>query len=190
MMDVIDADWIKQHLTNRHGELAELARGTGIAADKITKILNGQRRVSAKEAADIHRYLSPATPTGFSAPATAFTVQATPVPVVPGLVSQLAPGVRRPLAYQIARAMASFMLAAGDVLIIDTDLTSGDTGLVVVTLFDASTGNAETQLRRAWHQQLIAIDPADPEPVIALDKDGRCGIIGTVAASYRRSSTV
>lgn len=189
MMDVIDAAWIKQHLTNRHGELAELARATGIAADKITKILNGQRRVSAREAAEIHRYFFPGATPGLAEPPATFSPQAVPVPIAHGIAAQLAPDVRRPMAYQIARAMTSFMLAAGDVLIIDTDVTNGDNGLVVVNVLDPDTGSAETQLRRAWHQHLIALDPNDPEPVIAMAHDARCGIIGTVAASYRRASS-
>jgi hypothetical protein len=188
IMDVIDANWIKQHLTNRHGELAELSRGTGIGADKITKILKGERRVSAAEGAAIYRHLFTNAP-GLSEPPAAFTpAQAIAVPVVPGIATQLAPKVRRPMAYQIARAVTSALLAVGDVLIIDTDKTSGDNGLVVVNVIDPDSGAAETQLRRAFHQMLIATDPDDPEPVITMGHNSRCGIIGTVAASYRQNS--
>lgn len=48
-MDDVNAEWIKAHLTGRHGEQAELAEFVGITPDKLTKILAGTRRVQASE---------------------------------------------------------------------------------------------------------------------------------------------
>lgn len=48
-MELIDAAWIRRHLTQRHGELKALADATGLSPDKITKILNGTRQVKATE---------------------------------------------------------------------------------------------------------------------------------------------
>jgi phage repressor protein C with HTH and peptisase S24 domain len=48
-MDDVNAEWIRAHLTGRHGEQAELAEFVGITPDKLTKILAGTRRVQASE---------------------------------------------------------------------------------------------------------------------------------------------
>lgn len=188
MMDMIDADWIQRHLTNRHGELAELSRATGIAADKISKILKGERRVSAAEAVTIHSYFS-LIPSGFAeSPVSYSTAQASTVPLDHILARALAPNVRRPMAYQISTAIHALHLAAGDVVMIDTDQASAAAGIVVANILDAAQTTAATQLRRAFDGMLIATDPTDPEPVIRADQAGRCGIIGTVVASYRRDA--
>lgn len=48
-MEVIDKDWIKARLTGRRGELAELARATGLSNDKLSKILKGDRKVQVED---------------------------------------------------------------------------------------------------------------------------------------------
>lgn len=57
-MEIIDADWIKQRLTGRHGERAELARAMGVSPDVVTKILKGDRRVQPAEMPLIYAHFS------------------------------------------------------------------------------------------------------------------------------------
>jgi hypothetical protein len=111
--------------------------------------------------------------------------QAATVPVDIMLARHLAPQVRRPMAYRVARPIPALLLDAGDTVIIDTDATSTATGLVVVNILTPDQTDAATQLRRAHRGILIATDPADPEPVITITSDGRCGVIGQIVASYR-----
>lgn len=52
-MEVIDANWIKRHLTGQRGERSRLAEATGLSTDIISKIISGKRRVKSEEAPKI-----------------------------------------------------------------------------------------------------------------------------------------
>lgn len=61
-MQIINAEWIKQRLTGRRGEQAELARAIGVTPDVVSKILRGERRVQAHEIPKILAHFSEITP--------------------------------------------------------------------------------------------------------------------------------
>ena len=48
-MEQIDSEWVVSRLSGRHGEKADLARALGIDRTKLSKILNGTRRIQAAE---------------------------------------------------------------------------------------------------------------------------------------------
>lgn len=48
-MNHIDAEWIKDRLTGKRGEMAALARAMGIDSDKMSKVMRGERRVQPEE---------------------------------------------------------------------------------------------------------------------------------------------
>ncbi|WP_172332717.1 hypothetical protein [Mangrovicoccus sp. HB161399] len=48
-MERIDGQWIKERLTGKRGEQAQLARHLGISNDKLSKTLRGERRVQESE---------------------------------------------------------------------------------------------------------------------------------------------
>ncbi|WP_172794878.1 helix-turn-helix transcriptional regulator [Loktanella sp. 3ANDIMAR09] len=48
-MEIVDAEWIKKRLTGARGEKSRLADWLGMPANKVTKILTGERRVQAAE---------------------------------------------------------------------------------------------------------------------------------------------
>jgi hypothetical protein len=48
-MDVIDGEWIKKRLSNKHGEKSRLARHMQVKPEVVTRILNGERQVQATE---------------------------------------------------------------------------------------------------------------------------------------------
>ncbi|KII18282.1 MULTISPECIES: hypothetical protein [Phaeobacter] len=58
-MEVINRDWLSRHLEGCRGEQARLSRETGISADKINKILKGNRRIQLSEAPLIYRFFYP-----------------------------------------------------------------------------------------------------------------------------------
>lgn len=59
-MDEINGKWLRERLTGKRGEKAELSRVTGISPEKISKILADQRKVQADEAPRIYRFFYPA----------------------------------------------------------------------------------------------------------------------------------
>ncbi|MER5172648.1 helix-turn-helix domain-containing protein [Thioclava kandeliae] len=48
-MEVIDAEWIRRHLTGERGEQTRLADAIGLSPDVISKIISGKRRVKSEE---------------------------------------------------------------------------------------------------------------------------------------------
>lgn len=49
MNDTIDGQWIKERLTGRRGEKADLARALQITPERLSKILSGERNIQPNE---------------------------------------------------------------------------------------------------------------------------------------------
>lgn len=58
-MEKIDAEWVSDHLTGRHGEKAELAEFVGIDTDKLSKVLSGTRKIQIEEAPRFYEFFYP-----------------------------------------------------------------------------------------------------------------------------------
>ena len=61
MQDMIDGNWIRQHLRGEHGEKQRLAAHLGISPDKLSKVLTGARQLSGAETVATLRFFN-ATP--------------------------------------------------------------------------------------------------------------------------------
>ena len=58
-MQVIDGHWLRERLSGEHGELKRIADAVGISADKITKILKGERAIRPHEIPKFTAYFQP-----------------------------------------------------------------------------------------------------------------------------------
>lgn len=101
------------------------------------------------------------------------------------LLHSLAPGARRPVAYQLSRNQPGLALLRGDVLVIDQlrEARSGDT--VVVNFDENANGQPVTLVRRYLPPYLVGADATEDAPILTLDATGRVAILGTVEASFR-----
>lgn len=54
----IDREWLTRHIGTERGALSEFARSVGIEPNKLSKVLNGTRRLQADEALEIVKYFS------------------------------------------------------------------------------------------------------------------------------------
>lgn len=57
-MEHVDADWLRARLTGERGEKKRLAEYLGIAPNKITKILNGERQIRGDEVLPLMEYFN------------------------------------------------------------------------------------------------------------------------------------
>lgn len=57
-MEKIDRIWLKEKLGNERGAKAEVSRVLGISADKVSRILSGERKIQADEATTLFNYFN------------------------------------------------------------------------------------------------------------------------------------
>lgn len=186
-MDVIDADWIRLRLTNRHGELKALADAVGLTPDKITKILKGQRQIKAHEATKFAAFLAPG-PTGFDEAPAAFQAQA--VPVAPtgrlqALFAALCPRSPKSEAYRVKEAILAAGLLAGDLLVVELGMTAAPGDLVLVTIADTDRDTQRTVIRKFWPPLVVPIAPTDTLPALSLSAGQSVAVLATVKAVAR-----
>lgn len=192
-MELIDANWIKAHLTGRHGELKELADTSGLSPDKITKILNGQRQIKATEAPRIAAFFQRGTH-GFSEetplfqPAQAIPINATAR--IHTIAAALCPGLRKPEAYRMTRSEPSAGLLANDLLIVELGMTAAPGDLVIATLADTVRDVQATLVRRFWPPLIVPLSPDDPFPAMDAEGDQTVGILASVKAVARPGSAI
>lgn len=190
-MDVIDADWIRRHLTHRHGELKALADAVGIGADKITKILNGTRRVQAHEAPRIAAFFQKDRP-GFAEPAQTYRAAVTPInPTarMQTLAGALCPDIPRPEFYRVSRPAPAAGLLQGDLLIVQLGMSAVPGGLVVATIADTDTDQQVSVIRRYWPPLLVPVCVDDQAPALPADGEQSIAILATVKAMARGGIT-
>jgi transcriptional regulator with XRE-family HTH domain len=187
-MDLIDADWIKRHLSQRHGELKALADATGLSPDKITKILKGQRQIKAHEAPRIKAFFFTRPVAGFEEDAEDFRSQVTPMNAtarIMTLASALCPNLPRPVVYRVKHNAPASGLVAGDMLVVQLGMTAQPGDLVIVTIADTDHDVQTSVIRRYWPPLLVPISPDDPFPALLADGDQSSAVVASVKAVAR-----
>ena len=186
-MDVIDADWIKRHLANRHGELKELADAVGLSPDKITKIIKGERQIKSHEAPRIAAFFRREEP-GMADPEAAFQHQAAPVNLsgtVQTVAAALCPGLHKPEAYRVRHAAPGAGLLIGDLLVVELGMTADPGDLVIATIADTDRDIETTLIRRYWPPLIVPIAQDDPYPAMPASADQTAAIVASVKAIAR-----
>lgn len=186
-MDLIDADWIKRHLTNRHGELKALADAVGLSPDKITKILKGERQIKAHEALRIAAFFRQ-DETGLAEGDTAYQHQASPVntsSLVQNVAAALCPSLRQPEAYRVRMAAPGAGLMTGDLLVVELGMTASPGDLVIATIADAARDIQTTLIRRYWPPLIVPVASEDPYPALQALADQTAAIVASVKAVAR-----
>lgn len=180
-MDVIDNEWIRKRLANRHGEQAKLARAMGIGSDKVTKIMNGLRRVQPHEIPLVLQFFAEPDaarhPTGFS--------ESQVEPLRSDTAADTPPAADRREKYTLKAHLFGFCLLAGDTLLVDLAATPATGDLVIVTLADPESDSAITELRRYTPPLLLGGTPTIAP--LHLSEDQSQGILGVVSSVYRPS---
>lgn len=187
-MEVIDAQWIRNRLTNRHGELKALADAAGMTPDKITKILKGERQIKAHEIPAIVAYFTRLEPDGFAEPAQPYRSQVQPVNAlgrVHALAAVICPDVKSPVAYRVRDAQMAAGLLAGDILIVELGNTALPGDLVIATLADVDADTQVTVVRRFWPPFVIPLAPDDPIPALQAGVDQTVAIVASVKGMAR-----
>lgn len=186
-MDVIDGNWIKARLADRHGAKKALADAVGIDTHKLAKILNGTRRVQAHEIPRIMDFFR-GTQDGFKDSAAPFAGAPFADEVsandrIRDLAATICPNVRRPFLYQARRSELAAGIVSGDFLVMSHGAESGDDILVIVSLpGDAWSGTNE--LRRCAAGMLLSLDPWSGAPPLHIDTSD-AAVVGTVRAVIR-----
>jgi transcriptional regulator with XRE-family HTH domain len=189
-MDVIDADWIRARLTGRHGELKALADASGLTPDKITKILKGERRVTAQEIPRIVAFFAEPGQS-FAENAADFRQHVAPVGSTAGikmLASALCPELSQPEVYRVRNAAPCAGLLAGDLLIVELGMTAQPGDLVIATIADTSQDVQKTLIRRFWPPLLVPVALDDDLPAVAADADQSIGVVASIKAVARGRS--
>lgn len=93
--------------------------------------------------------------------------------------------LRHPATYQISAAIPWLALLSGDVLICDLGRPPADGEIILVGKSDADGFNTRTLVRRAKGHLALSGDPAEPEPLLDLEKDHRAAWRATVCGVVR-----
>lgn len=187
-MDLIDADWIKRHLTQRHGELKALADATGLSPDKITKILKGTRQIKSHEAPRIKAFFFTRDVDGFSEDAASYQSQVAPMSAtarIMALATALCPDVPRPVVYRVRQNAPGSGLVAGDLLVVQLGMTANPGDLVIATIADTDRDTQVSVIRRFWPPLLVPISPDDPFPALPADGDQSSAVVASVKGLAR-----
>lgn len=183
-MQIIDGDWIKRHLSNKRGEKARLAAAMGIDAQKMSRILSGERQVQIHEMAAAMEFFG--KPTGMSEPeATPWEYPAESPEAT--LAQVLGVGLRHPQVYTARIDAPGFAICRGDLLTVDLNTTPKSGDIVLCNLVDAQIGAGETVLRRYLPPWLAAPSPGTP-PMLQQDSAGpQVTMFGVVRSILRRA---
>lgn len=187
-MDVIDADWIKRHLTQRHGELKALADATGLSPDKITKILKGERQIKAHEAPRIAAFFFTRDTEGFAEGAADYRPQVVPMNAtarIQALAAALCPTIPRPTFYRVRQNAPGSGLVAGDVLVVQLGMTAQPGDLVIATIADTDRDIQTSLIRRFWPPLLVPVMPDDPYPALPSEGDQSSAVVASVKGMAR-----
>jgi hypothetical protein len=183
-MEQIDKDWIEARLTGQRGEKARLAEAIGIDADKMSRILAGERRVQAHEIPAIVAFFerqAAGKPTGMAESASTPFQFPDHIPR-DWLLNQIAPNLRQRETLRIGLSMPSFGLLKGDVVIVGIGQTPSEGQIAVINQVVGL--QTSTIFLRKVGAFMISADPSDP-PWQPDDNDPNFAIIGTVAAVIR-----
>lgn len=187
-MDLIDADWIKRHLTQRHGELKALADATGLSPDKITKILKGERQIKSHEAPRIKAFFFTRDDEGFAEAAADYRSQVAPMNAtarILALAAALCPTLPMPVVYRVRHNSTGSGLLAGDVLVAQHGMSAQPGDLVIATIADTDRDIQTTVVRRFWPPLLVPISPDDPYPALPAEGDQASAVVASVKAMAR-----
>ncbi|HGG04772.1 MAG TPA: XRE family transcriptional regulator [Aliiroseovarius sp.] len=185
--------WIKEHLTGKRGEQAALARAMGINADKMSKIMRGERQIKADELPGMLKFFGVSLRDGDSQPASGFSEsEATPFTPKQGdatnhLLAAFLATRRAPEIFEAKTHALGFAILAGDLLAVEMTGTAAMNDLVLCTLADPQTGAANTLLRRYAPPWALS-GALPPDAAIRTNTaDGSFAILGVVRAVLRRA---
>lgn len=198
-MEKIDPSWIRQRTKDKHGAMKRLGDAIGLTSDKMTKIMNGTRKISGDEAIGIYSFfqqrgagegdmefdeaaLSKA-PSGFSesqaklwTPPKDFHSSA--------LIAALKAIARHGQTYEIARPSPSLGLLMGDILIIDLNTPPKDGDVVLIGLqVTEGPDDVQTLVRRLQKGFAVSADPGEVQPIVELGDQAAWR--GTVLSMFR-----
>jgi hypothetical protein len=183
-MELIDKDWIEARLTGKRGEKSRLAAAMGIDADKMSKILAGERRVQAHEIPAILAFFdmqAEGQPTGMAEGASTPFHFPDHIPK-DWFLNQVAPNLKQRETLRVRVSMPFFGLLRGDVVVVSVgqEPSEGDIcvvnqvlGLRSVTIFLRKVGAL-----------MLSADPTEP-PIDPDPDDPDFAIMGTVVAVLR-----
>lgn len=189
-MQVIDGTWLRSRLSGDHGEQKRLAAAVGITADKITKILKGERTIRAHEIPRFVAYFSTQIEgKGFAESSAIFEPSvAAPIiapPDILALLMAIAPATRYPSTYKMARNEPGAALLAGDLLLVELGANAAPGDLVLVTKNNTDTDTQATVLRRYIPPFLLALDIAGTRMPESSESSLESAIVAVIKASAR-----
>ncbi len=149
----------------------------------LSRYLNGHIPMTVDLDRRIRAQLGLQVTQGLAEDPAAFVAQARAVPADALWLRQVAPGVDRPLAFDLSCPIPALGLNEGDTLVADTSRTAPEDGLFLVNVVRPD-GQPVTQLRRQARGMFVATDPRDPEPI--LDDSDRIGCIGRLVVAVRK----
>jgi transcriptional regulator with XRE-family HTH domain len=199
MADVINGNWILERLDKRHGAKADLADAIGLDRDKLTKVLRGNRRLTAEEIARVQDYFTRkpsrkslelrepgATYIGFAEG----DVAPLPSSAKPreeqlmAICRSLAPERQHVSLSRASRDLTSFAILRGDFLVLDMKPEPKQGDLVIGQMYDADHGSAVSLVRQYLPPFYVTRDPAAEYGTIA-EIDPNLRIAAVIIASFR-----
>jgi hypothetical protein len=188
-MEEIDAKWIKARLPPERGARAALAEAMNLGPDKITKILNGTRKVQAREIPAVLAFFEAQDIGGLAEDPAEFKHHPFAEPLrAPAALDQLArlccPDVKRPFYYVARRAAPLAAILPGDVLVISHG-TPAQAGALALVSRAGPQWEGSNELRRYLPPLLATLDISGPDPAIPIDSGQDCAIIGEIRAVLR-----
>lgn len=188
-MEEIDGKWIKARLPPERGARTALAQALNLEPHKITKILNGTRKVQAREIPAVLAFFSKNAPGGLSEETAAFTHAPfaepfRPTPAIEQIAKLCCPSVKRPFYYIANRAEPLAAILPGDVLVLSHGAPTKLGALVLITRA-GDNWEGSNELRRYLPPHLAALDILNPEPAIPSDGGQDQAILGEIRATLR-----
>lgn len=194
MSSVIES--IKARIPNERGAKAALADAVGLPRDVLSKILNGQRNLSADEHARIEQYFdtigrgarAKAPEGGFAdTEARPWTVEAQPEhrrATAEATIRFLAGNAGAAGCLELREGAPAFGLLEGDVVIIDSARPVADGDIAAVQVVDDKTARARTLIARRVGDALVSGRVGDPHAVTRFNPESM-SYAGPVIASFR-----
>jgi hypothetical protein len=198
MEEVIDAQWLSERL-KRYGVQRRLAEFLQLSDTQISRMKSGQRQIQQAEAARIRAFFSAdesAAPPKIQAPHGFSESDVAPMALdnrgtAQALCALLAPGVPGVVPYITRRNDPSLGLMPGDGLVVSSGATPEPGAIVVATVADTQTGEANTVVRRLAPPYLASGAPADPQPLMNMNAPfTSVAILGVVIALWRPAEPI
>jgi transcriptional regulator with XRE-family HTH domain len=191
-METIDGNWVRARLRHKHGELRELAEAVGLSADKITRILKGERTIKAYEAPrfiEYFRKLSGDAHGGLNEPAELFNHaplrRLAPQEALIAIARLLVPLAVSLELWQVLRPHPAAALAPGDILVTELGDKAINGDLVLASVQYDDEPDFTTVLRRYLPPLLVNPDGFSPHGSDLIGTSQSVAVAATVRAMFR-----